>query len=58
MAALAEVLDVEGHFRLMGFLQEHFPDDMEEGVKKLGAEKVKKIMRGETITETDFIDGV
>ena len=57
MAALAEDFDFEGQCRLMGYLQENCPDDMQEGLKQLSPTKLQKIMRGDT-TETDSSDGV
>jgi hypothetical protein len=42
----------------MGYLQEKFPDETEEGIKRLGPIKVQKIMQGGSITETDSSDGV
>jgi len=58
MATPTEDFDIDGQFRLMGYLQENFGDDMEEGLKQLGPTKIQKIMQGGFITETDSSDGV
>jgi hypothetical protein len=58
MAAPTEDFDLEGQFRLMGYLQKHFPDDFEDGLTQLGPINVQKIMQGGSITETDSSDEV